>query len=203
MVSAIGANTGIITCGIFGSVMWWPEAELRSHAEAVGMRLPSEDRVRPNTNQESPRSSMSKVLRRYFTPSSAALAQATLERMRSSGDLQGSMKGADTCLTQTEDSVDLDDGAHAHVQLPAADAEAPPTAASEQGTAASKLCCLCCKVWRLVGVGIVAFCFTLCVLLQVARSSVACQPSDELLSLAVFLCTQGNAFKKLQNTVKS
>ena len=148
--------------------MWWPEAELRSSAEAVDMRLPSEDRTRPHdTGQESPRSSMSKVLRRYFTPSSAALAQATLDRMRSSGDLQGSVKGVDAAELQLSDSVDLDDGAHAHVQLPAADAaavapeeappqgaaaEAPPAAASEQGSAEGKLCCLYQKFWRLFGV---------------------------------------------------
>jgi len=46
MVSAVGANAGLITCGIFGSIMWWPEAELRSCVEAAGMRLPSEERAR-------------------------------------------------------------------------------------------------------------------------------------------------------------
>lgn len=133
MVSAIGANTGIITCGIFGSVMWWPEAELRSSAVAAGMRLPSEDRARSLlSGSESPRSAMSKVLHRYFTPSSAALAQATLQRMHSSGDLQGSRPGA-LAPVSLEDSVDLDDGgAQSAARRPplAEQAAAPPPAAA-------------------------------------------------------------------------
>lgn len=131
MVTAIGANTGIITCGIFGSVMWWPEAELRSSVVAAGMRLPSEDRVRSLlSGSESPRSAMSKVLHRYFTPSSAALAQATLQRMHSSGDLQGSGTGL-LGPVSLQDSVDLDDGAQSARRLPAAEqAAAPPPAAA-------------------------------------------------------------------------
>ena len=138
MVSAIGANTGIITCGIFGSVMWWPEAELRSSVEAAGMSLPGEDRARSFlSGSESPRSAMSKVLHRYFTPSSAALAQATLQRMHSSGDLQGSGAGVGALAPASlQDSVGLDDGAQPVVQPPSADqasASAPATiAASEQ-----------------------------------------------------------------------
>ncbi|DBA69568.1 TPA: hypothetical protein ACH3X2_012650 [Trebouxia sp. C0005] len=109
MVSVVGANAGLITCGVFGSIMWWPEAELRSCVEAAGMRLPSEERARSFTaGKESPRSAMSKVLRRYFTPSSAALAQATLERMHSSGDLQGSVGAADVMSTQPQESVHAD-----------------------------------------------------------------------------------------------
>ena len=83
MVSAIGANSGIITCGIFGSVMWWPEAELRSCIEAAGMILPGESNPGGTANLN-----MSRLLQRYFTPSSAALAQATLQHMHSRGALQ-------------------------------------------------------------------------------------------------------------------
>lgn len=95
---AIGADTGIVTCGIFGSIMWWPEAELRSSFEAAGLSLPGEQGA-PNTH-------MSKLLRRYFTPSSAALAQATLQQMHSSGRLQGSEVTTTPALL--ENSVDLD-----------------------------------------------------------------------------------------------
>lgn len=138
MVSAVGANTGIITCGIFGSVMWWPEAELRSSVEAAGMRLPSETQARSLlSGSESPRSVMSKVLHRYFTPSSAALAQATLQRMHSSGDLQGSGAGVgvgDVAAAICEDSVDLDDGARPVVQPPSADQSSIPAPASAAAT---------------------------------------------------------------------
>ena len=135
MVSAIGANTGIITCGIFGSVMWWPEAELRSSAEAASMVLPNEELIRSlASGHESPRSAMSKVLHRYFTPSSAALAQATLQRMHSSGDLQGSGAGV-LAPTTLQDSVDLDSGAQPVAQPTFADQATPPapaTAAAER-----------------------------------------------------------------------
>lgn len=111
--------------------MWWPEAELRSSAVAASMRLPSEDRARSLlSGNESPRSAMSKVLHRYFTPSSAALAQATLQRMHSSGDLQGSRPGP-LAPVSLEDSVDLDDGgAQSAARRPpvAEQAAAPPPA---------------------------------------------------------------------------
>lgn len=105
LVLAIGANTGIITCGIFGSVMWWPEAELRSTFQAAGLSLPGEERRSGDQN-----ANMSQLLRRYFTPSSAVLAQATLRQMHSRGTLQV----ADTVPSPVshamlEDSVDLDD----------------------------------------------------------------------------------------------
>ncbi|KAL0047223.1 hypothetical protein WJX82_010034 [Trebouxia sp. C0006] len=132
MVSAVGANAGLITCGIFGSIMWWPEAELRSCVEAAGMRLPSEERARSFTaGKESPRSAMSKVLRRYFTPSSAALAQATLERMHSSGDLQGSVSAADGTSTQPQNSEHAD----SRQQLTASDQA--QTGVSDEGTSSS------------------------------------------------------------------
>ena len=132
MVSAVGANAGLITCGIFGSIMWWPEAELRSCVEAAGMRLPSEERARSFTaGKESPRSAMSKVLRRYFTPSSAALAQATLERMHSSGDLQGSVGAADGTSAQPHASEHADSGRQV--------AAGAQTGVSDQGTSSCKL----------------------------------------------------------------
>ena len=136
MVSAIGANTGIVTCGIFGSVMWWPEAELRSSVEAAGMRLPSEDRARSFlSGTESPRSAMSKVLHRYFTPSSAALAQATLQRMHSTGDLQGSRAGVGALAPASlQDSVDLDDGAQPAAQPMSADQPSTPAPATAAAT---------------------------------------------------------------------
>ena len=125
MVTAIGANTGVITCGIFGSVMWWPEAELRSSVETAGIKLHSQDRsLPPGSGTDSPRSAMSKVLRRYFTPSSAVLAQATLEHMHTSGDLQGSLPKPGLDLSRFEDSVDLDGESHADVQFPNAAAAA-------------------------------------------------------------------------------
>lgn len=134
MVSAVGANAGLITCGIFGSIMWWPEAELRSCVEAAGMRLPSEERARSFTaGKESPRSAMSKVLRRYFTPSSAALAQATLERMHSSGDLQGSVSAADAMSTQPQDSE------HADGSLQLTSGDQAQTGVSDQGTSSCRL----------------------------------------------------------------
>ncbi len=134
MVSAVGANAGLITCGIFGSIMWWPEAELRSCVEAAGMRLPSEERARSFTaGKESPRSAMSKVLRRYFTPSSAALAQATLERMHSSGDLQGSVSAADGTSTQPQNSEHAD----SRQQLTASDQA--QTGVSDEGTSSCRL----------------------------------------------------------------
>ena len=134
MVSAVGANAGLITCGIFGSIMWWPEAELRSCVEAAGMRLPSEERARSFTaGKESPRSAMSKVLRRYFTPSSAALAQATLERMHSSGDLQGSVSAADATSTQPQDSE------HADGSLQLTSGDQAQTGMSDQGTSSCRL----------------------------------------------------------------
>lgn len=134
MVSAVGANAGLITCGIFGSIMWWPEAELRSCVEAAGMRLPSEERARSFTaGKESPRSAMSKVLRRYFTPSSAALAQATLERMHSSGDLQGSVSAADAMSTQPQDSE------HADASLQLTSGDQAQTGVSDQGTSSCRL----------------------------------------------------------------
>ena len=90
MVTAIDAGSGILTCGVFGSIMWWPEAELRSCLGSASLRLSSEMGSRSlKSGRLSAREDVSKVLRRYFTPSSAALAQATLERMHSSGDLQG------------------------------------------------------------------------------------------------------------------
>ncbi|DBB01174.1 hypothetical protein WJX77_003342 [Trebouxia sp. C0004] len=132
MVSAVGANAGLITCGVFGSIMWWPEAELRSCVKAAGMRLPSEERVRSFTaGKESPRSAMSKVLRRYFTPSSAALAQATLERMHSSGDLQGSVGAADAMSTQPRDSEQGDS------RLEPTNGDQAQTVMSDQGTSSS------------------------------------------------------------------
>jgi len=112
--------------------MWWPEAELRSCVEAAGMRLPSEERARSFiAGKESPRSAMSKVLRRYFTPSSAALAQATLERMHSSGDLQGSVSAADGTSTQPQDSEHAD----SRQQLTAG----AQTGVSDQGKSSCKL----------------------------------------------------------------
>ena len=102
MVLAIGANSGIVTCGIFGSIMWWPEAELRSSLEAAGLSLPGEEQ-----SQGSPNTNMSKLLRRYFTPSSAALAQATLQQMRSSGRLQGA-ESISRPSALLEESMDLD-----------------------------------------------------------------------------------------------
>ena len=116
MVTAIGANSGIITCGTFGSVMWWPEAELRSCVEAAGMSLSSEERNRAQKSDDSPHTAMSKVLRRYFTPSSAALAQATLQNMHSSGNLQGAVTGMDLISDMLQGSVDLDDGAQPKAQ---------------------------------------------------------------------------------------
>ena len=82
--------------------MWWPEAELRSSFEAAGLSLPGEEQAQgtPNTN-------MSKLLRRYFTPSSAALAQATLQQMHSSGRLQGAGSPSPP-LAFLEESMDLD-----------------------------------------------------------------------------------------------
>ncbi|KAL3162493.1 hypothetical protein ABBQ32_010154 [Trebouxia sp. C0010 RCD-2024] len=141
MVSAIGANTGIITCGIFGSVMWWPEAELRSSVEGADIRLPSEDRARSLlSGSESPRSAMSKVLHRYFTPSSAALAEATLQRMHGSGDLQGSKGPTALDPPYIDDSVDLDDVAPSAVQPPVSDQASPlapaPQSAPEPAAAA-------------------------------------------------------------------
>lgn len=134
MVSAVGANAGLITCGIFGSIMWWPEAELRSCVEAAGMRLSSEERVGSFTaGKESPRSAMSKVLRRYFTPSSAALAQATLERMHSSGDLQGSVGVADVMSTQHQDSE------HADSRLQLTTGDQAQTILSDQETSSCRL----------------------------------------------------------------
>ena len=138
MVSAISANTGIITCGIFGSVMWWPEAELRSTVEGAGVRLPSEHRSRSLlSGTESPRSAMSKVLHRYFTPSSAALAQATLQRMHSSGDLQGSSRAAVLAPAGLQDSVDLDDGARIMAHPPSVEQAPPPEAAPAADAAAA------------------------------------------------------------------
>lgn len=102
MVLAIGANSGIVTCGIFGSIMWWPEAELRSSFEAAGLSLPREEQ-----SQGSPNTNMSKLLRRYFTPSSAALAQATLQQMHSSGRLQGA-ESVSRPSALLEESMDLD-----------------------------------------------------------------------------------------------
>lgn len=123
MVSAIEASSGIITCGIFGSIMWWPEAELRSCVEAAGMRLSSQERIRSlKSGRESPGAAMSKVLRRYFTPSSAALAQATLERMHSSGDLQGSLVSADVMSSQPQELEESD----ARVQPAAGGEQQPP-----------------------------------------------------------------------------
>lgn len=102
MVLAIGANSGIVTCGIFGSIMWWPEAELRSSFEAAGLSLPGEEQ-----SQGSPNTNMSKLLRRYFTPSSAALAQSTLQQMHSSGRLQGA-ESVSRPSALLEESMDLD-----------------------------------------------------------------------------------------------
>lgn len=134
MVSVVGANAGLITCGVFGSIMWWPEAELRSCVEAAGMRLPSEERARSFTaGKESPRSAMSKVLRRYFTPSSAALAQATLERMHSSGDLQGSVGAADVMSTQPQESV------HADSRPQPTTGDQAQTVLSDHGTSSCRL----------------------------------------------------------------
>ena len=94
------------------------------------MRLPSGDRARSlPSGTESPRSTMSKVLHRYFTPSSAALAQATLQRMHSSGDLQGSGAGV-LAPANLQDSVDLDDGAQPVAQSPYADQATPPATAA-------------------------------------------------------------------------
>lgn len=134
MVSAIGANTGIITCGIFGSVMWWPEAELRSSVEGTGIRLPSARSLL--SGSESPRSAMSKVLHRYFTPSSAALAEATLQRMHSSGDLQGSKGPTVLEPPYLDDSVDLDDVAPSSAQPPVSEQAPAPEAASKPAAAA-------------------------------------------------------------------
>ena len=133
MVSAIGTNTGIITCGIFGSVMWWPEAELRSSVEGAGIRLPSETRARSVlSGSESPRAAMSKVLHRYFTPSSAALAEATLQRMHSSGDLQGSKEPTLVVdSTILDDSVDLDEVARYVVQPSVSEPASPQARAPE------------------------------------------------------------------------
>ena len=40
LVQAVGGDSGVITRGRFGTITLWPEAELRSLAEAAGFVLP-------------------------------------------------------------------------------------------------------------------------------------------------------------------
>ena len=40
LVQAVGGDSGVITRGCFGTITLWPEAELRSLAEAAGFVLP-------------------------------------------------------------------------------------------------------------------------------------------------------------------
>ena len=133
MVAAIEAGSGILTCGVFGSIMWWPEAELRSCMGSADLRLSSEMPGRSlKSGRDSAREDVSKVLRRYFTPSSAALAQATLERMHSSGDLQGF--GADAEAKLVAESV-VSEPASEPVQIPGGS----EAAAAEPGPSGSRL----------------------------------------------------------------
>ena len=108
------------------------------------MKLPSEERNRSfKIGRDDPRSAMSQVLRRYFTPSSAALAQATLQRMHSSGDLQGSGHAADL-MTQLEDSVDLDDKPSTAEQLQPVESQ-HMGASSTLGISSGTPCVQCCS----------------------------------------------------------
>lgn len=40
LAHAVGSGASIVTAGVYGSIVFWPEAELRSVAEAVGFVLP-------------------------------------------------------------------------------------------------------------------------------------------------------------------
>jgi hypothetical protein len=40
LAHAVGSGASIVTASVYGSVIMWPEAELRSVAEAVGFVLP-------------------------------------------------------------------------------------------------------------------------------------------------------------------
>ncbi|KAK9845513.1 hypothetical protein WJX81_008391 [Elliptochloris bilobata] len=84
LVCAAGGEVGVVTASARGTVVLWPEAELRGMSEAAGFVLPGADGDgaggadgdellvygRPVT--------ISDVLRRYFTPASAAMAEAAL-----------------------------------------------------------------------------------------------------------------------------
>lgn len=41
----MGSGASIVTASVYGSVIMWPEAELRSVAEAVGFVLPTRSRA--------------------------------------------------------------------------------------------------------------------------------------------------------------
>ena len=50
LVHAVGSGSAIVTSGRFGSIMLWPEAELRSVAEAAGFVLPPPRSTGPATS---------------------------------------------------------------------------------------------------------------------------------------------------------
>lgn len=58
LAHAVGSGASIVTAGVYGSVVFWPEAELRSVAEAVGFVLPLR---RPAQQGEGRRVSISQV----------------------------------------------------------------------------------------------------------------------------------------------
>ncbi|BDA45524.1 probable serine/threonine-protein kinase CTR1 at C-terminar half [Coccomyxa sp. Obi] len=94
LAHAVGSGASVVTAGVYGSIVFWPEAELRSVAEAVGFVLPNR---RAAQQGEGRRVSISQVLQRYFTPHSAAMAEyalasAVINRVKShrAGTAEGS-----------------------------------------------------------------------------------------------------------------
>ncbi|KAK9862943.1 hypothetical protein WJX84_012116 [Apatococcus fuscideae] len=70
LACAVGGSIGVISAGVFGSIMLWPEAEIRSLAEAQGFMLP-EKLTSPKSSSQSmheQRLSTSRMLQRYYTP---------------------------------------------------------------------------------------------------------------------------------------
>lgn len=76
LACAVGGSIGVISAGVFGSIMLWPEAEIRSLAEAQGFMLPEKLAPKHSTGQSrhDQHLSTSRMLQRYYTPNLAASA---------------------------------------------------------------------------------------------------------------------------------
>ena len=74
LACAVGGSIGVISAGVFGSIMLWPEAEIRSMAEAQGFMLPEKLTLQQSASKSMHERglSTSRMLQRYYTPNLGA-----------------------------------------------------------------------------------------------------------------------------------
>ena len=101
LVQAVGFDSGVITCGNFGSITLWPEAELRAVAEAAGFILP------PPAHAAKPKAAltgidMSSVLHRYFTPGATPGVPVTPAQLLATASSTTSAQSAQPAVTAAQ-----------------------------------------------------------------------------------------------------